>query len=166
MKKLFYLMLFLITFACITSCSKDDDEESVNSYTKEQLATLTIMHGSFSNDYSSISGKTTFVFSETFLNGSKSITATNYYDEKSEREIHGYLTYHYDFPDGSFSEHPRAFYLAPNGTDLTLYHIKNDKTISLGSTELYKIVVQNENRIRLIDMDFPYSSGQIFNRNN
>ena len=161
------ILLFAVFCMGVVSCSKDE-EENVSPYTTEQMATLKVLHGSFSNTPDIMTGniKTTFVFNETYLDKPKTISTTNYYGEKSERTIHGYLTYSYDFSDGEISEYQRAFYLNTNGTDLTLYHIKPDKTISLNSSpEKYKVIVVNDNQIRLIDMDFPSSSGQYYNRN-
>ena len=166
--KVLKMLIFCVFSICISSCSKDDKEDNENYYTKEQLATLKVLHGSFSNTPDLMTGniKTTFVFDETYLDKPKTINAIDYYGEKSERTVHGYLTYKIDYPSGNKYENQEAFYLHINGTDLTLYHINSDKTISLNSaSEKYKVVIVNDNQIRMIDMDFPSASGQYYTRN-
>ncbi|MBQ6031940.1 MAG: hypothetical protein IJL29_02830 [Prevotella sp.] len=161
------ILLFAVFCMSVVSCSKDE-EESVSPYTTEQLATLKVLHGSFSNTPDLMTGniKTTFVFNETYMDKPRTISTTNHYGEKSDIIIHGYLTYSNDYSDGSRYENQGAFYLHINGTDLTLYHINSDKTISLNSSpKKYKVIIVDNNQIRLIDMDFPYSSGQYYNRN-
>ena len=169
MKKCIISVLLLAVFTIfVVACSKDE-EESSSKYTTEQIETLKVLHGSFSNTPDMMTGnmKTTFEFYETYLSGPKTIIATNYYEEKSELTIHGHLQEIIDFQDGDRKEYNYAFYLASNGSDLTLYHMQSDKSISLNlSPKKYKVIIKSDNQIRLIDMDFPYSAGQYYNRNN
>lgn len=168
MRTIIKSILFFAVFGMnVVSCS-EDEEENVSPYTTEQMATLKVLHGSFSNTPDIMTGniKTTYIFDETFLDKPRTISTTNYFGEKSERTIHGYLTYSYDYPGGNSFKDERAFYLDTNGADLTLYHTNSDKTISLNSSpEKYKIIIVNDNQIRLVDINYPYSAGQYYNRN-
>ena len=164
---LFSMSLLAMISFCFISCSKDEGENS-SPYTPEQLTTLKVLHGSFSNTPNLMTGniKTTFTFNETFLDKPRTVIATNIYEEKSERTIHGYLTYRYDYGDGSSSDFQHAFHIDTKGTDMTLYSINTDKTISLRrSPEIYKNIIKDDNHIRIVDPDYPVSPGQDYYRN-
>lgn len=167
MKNTFLTLLSIALLSlCTTSCSKDDDGKT-SPYTQEQMATMKVLHGSFSNTPDIMTGniKTTFVFTETFLDGPKNITTTNVYEEKSERPIHGYLTYKLELNSNPYFEEQMAYYLHINGTVMTLYHTNSNKTISLNrSPETYKIIIRNDNEIRFFDTDSPLDPGQYYNR--
>ena len=146
----------------IVSCSKD--EESVSPYTTEQLATLKVLHGTFVSMPDALGDTTEFTFNETFLDNPKVAIGTNIYGEKKEYTIHGYCSYKYNNGSDADYDYKRAFYIHPNGVDMKLYHAHDDKTISTNLTpDNYKIIIINDNQIRLTDTNFPLN-GSLYTR--
>ena len=164
MKNYILSILLLATFSIsIVACSKDE-EGSASSYTTEQIATLKVLHGTFVSEPDIIGATTEFTFNETYLDNPRIATGTNVYGEKREYTIHGYCTYKYNYGSVADYDNKRAFYISTNGVDMKLYHAFDDKTISANMTpDNYKIVVVNENQIRLTDTNYPLN-GSIYTR--
>lgn len=156
--------LLAIAGLCITSCSKDDGEDISNPYSSEQLKTLKVLHGTFVSEPDAIGATTEFSFYETYLDKPRVATGTNVYGEKSEYTIHGYCSHKYNY--GSVADYniKSAFYISTNGVDMKLYSAYDDKSISRNSApDNYKIVVMNDNQIKLTDINYPLN-GSVYTR--
>lgn len=149
----------------VTSCSNND--EAIPPYPAEQQTTLNVLHGSFISGPNAIGTTTTFTFKETYLDGPKTIIGKNIYGETKDITIHGLCEYQYNFVNNPTNDkYERALYIAPNGIDMKLYSLNSDKTISLSSgTEKYKVIVVNDNEIKLTSLDFPLANNT-YNRIN
>ena len=157
------ILLLAVISISIESCSKDE-EESESHYTTEQLATLKVLHGTFVSEPDVIGATTEFTFDETYLDKPKIATGTNVYGEKKEYTIHGYCSYKYNYGSAADYIIKGAFYISNNGVDMKLYHAYDDKTISVNTApDNYKIVVVNDNQIRLTDTNYPLN-GSLYTR--
>lgn len=164
------IVLFAIlttTMVAFLSCSKDNEDTINTYYSTEQQKTLNVLHGIFKSVPDIIGTTTIFNFKETYIKKPETLIGRNISGGTKDITIHGICEYEYNFVNNDTDDkYERAFYISTNGIDMTLYYLNNDKTISLNSSsEKYKIMVINENQIKITDVDFPLN-GQIFNRIN
>lgn len=143
MKKLLLLLtLFLVIFI---GCKKNDEKESP--YAKEQEGVLKMLNGQFyCNELTSPKRYKTLIFKEAFKEPKKykfTVQGT-----VTEIDIHGLVNYYYW--DDSDDAYICAYHVSSDGAYFTYYTVKGD---NLGLANKYKIVVHNNDKFDLYDME-------------